>query len=285
MQDLHGAAREDAAFRSITPRVAGIYLQSRLTPLRWSGAASGCFHRMGWGPAGSLGGLLHQQTHLPHRGTDGSPDLPLEGSVRPDGLARRLSLLRKRRSDPTIILLKTPISPSVRSPAGELRMCTCAERGHDPRSRTGISNPSSSSTESCKPSVPQRWRGCLDITACRRKFSVLVPRPAYRGAPAPSGRLIARRLTLVHLWVHPSEEDGQEAGGTSGSADIERRVRVGVSRLFLAVLEKRSLAGIRAEDLIAHRFLWFLRGNRTGEMIWFFGRAHRNPEMIAPRCW
>src|SRR5262249_43317672 len=73
-----------------------------------------------------------------------------------------------------------------------------------------------------------------------------------------------RRWTLVHLWVHPSEEDGQEAGGTGGSADIERRASVGVGRLFLAVLEERSLARIRAEDLIAYRFLRSLRGNGTG---------------------
>ena len=61
-----------------------------------------------------------------------------------------------------------------------------------------------------------------------------------------------------------SEEEGQKVAGTGWSADIERRASVLVGRPFLAVLEERFLAGIRAGDLIAHRVLRALLGDRTG---------------------
>jgi len=67
-------------------------------------------------------------------------------------------------------------------------------------------------------------------------------------AITPVSLSIGRREAPVRGWDRAGEEEGQKVAGPGRSADIERRASLGVGRLFLAVLEERLLAGIRADD-------------------------------------
>src|SRR5258708_24618295 len=86
----------------------------------------------------------------------------------------------------------------------------------------------------------------------------------WGGVGPPLSFSIGRGGARVLVWDGASEEERQKVGGTGWSADKQRRASVGVGRRALAVIEERLLAGIRADNLVAHRVRRLLRGDRTG---------------------